>query len=76
MSLVFILSNASTARETTKQTVTLILTSRTVLIKFGMIRNSRNSAKIEYSNTVILLLNICSYKVVTTDCHYNYVISC
>ena len=52
MSLVFIISNASTVRETTKQTVTLILTSRTVLIKFGMIRNT---AKIEYSNTVILL---------------------
>jgi len=58
--------------------------SITILTKIGKIRNNKNSMKVKYSNvrillslvidfffqfTCCLLLNVCSYKVVTVDCH-------
>jgi len=52
--LAFILSNVSTARETIKQIIIYVLIGITVSTKIGMVRNNRNSVKVEYSNVVIL----------------------
>jgi len=54
ISFVLILSNASTAKATIKQTAIHVLISITVSIKFGTVKNNRNSEKLEYSNVEIL----------------------
>jgi len=55
VSFVLILSNASTAKVTIKQTATHVLIVVTVSIKFGIVKNNRNSEELEYSSVEILL---------------------
>jgi len=54
MSFVLILSNVSTAKMTIKQTATHVFIGIT-LIKFGIVKNNRNSEELEYSSVEILL---------------------
>jgi len=54
-SFVLVLSNVSTAKTTIKWTATHVLIGVTVSIKFGMVKNNRNSEELEYSNVEILL---------------------
>ena len=55
VSFVLILSNVLTAKATIKWTATHVLIGVTVSIKFGMVKNNRNSKELEYSNVEILL---------------------
>jgi len=54
-SFVLVLSNVPTAKTTIKWTATHVLIGVTVSIKFGMVKNNRNSEELEYSNVEILL---------------------
>ena len=85
-SFVLMFSSTLTARETIKWIAIHILIGKTILTKSGMVKNNKNSMKVEYSNIVILLfldvvfififnftfllLNVYNYVVITTDFYY------